>query len=248
MAHRVKHVVLLQEDVGDGFVGETWRRWTFDVPDPPTEPAVCSVIRKRGERVSVERYGTDDPDIRRRVDDLVRRVKTGWKFASGPSGRAKRRHPKSEKIETFAFDLRFALTGSPPPKFEPGARTWEQKHPIRPEPSIWHRLMQAHEPQAEDDREALLDGIGDDLASNFPALALRRRYLRPYVRELLGKRAGVGGDADRLAFDSPEALVVAVTSMKFRCSEKTVRRAWKGVGNIFSARRTPLRSHRPTRS
>jgi hypothetical protein len=269
--HRVQHVVYLREGPDAGFVGWSRRAWTFKTAAPPAEPVVASVIRAWGDDVRVLEYGSEDPDVRRRVDEVVRRIKGGWRFASGPTGQIEKQHPKTEKIREFVFGLLFILTGNPPPKFFPGSSsrppTWEQPGaatlserrtspggrylkaewmPIPLGQSQWERLYAAHDPVLEDDRDKRLDEITDALATSYPPLVARAPARnRKRLREIIGKRSGVRGDATRFAFESAEALVITITAETFNCSEKTVRRAAAHLLKSFS---TPPATPHPPRS
>lgn len=235
----ILHVLHVRDGPPAGFVELRRRVWKVRVDTPPVLSRIDTHISVWGDAISVVTYGTEDPEIRRRVDDLVRKIRGGWRPATGAAGQSGKLHKKRAVIRQVLRDLIFALTGSPPPVlvgpgvwFTPRRLKNNQNKSIRRVPrfSVWDQLLEAHDPDvAEDYREKCFDEIADVLASNYPPLVARapaRRRKR--LRECLGKPAGDRDreldKASRFAFQNPKSLAVAIVALMFRCSTKTVLR------------------------
>jgi len=212
-------------------------------------------------------YGSADGEIIRRVDDLVRKLRAGWFPATGATGQVKKQHQKRAVIRQVLRDLIFALTGSPPPVMVDSSR-WFMPELEKQSKRISARaqLKAAHHPAAKARRKETLGQITDALVMAYPPLLARgddiqtalassdprdfirrsvrrrNRLRRNQLRRILGKRVG-DQDATRFAFKTPESLAVALCTLMFRCSQKTVRRSCADLltkkANVISPAGTP---------
>jgi len=132
--HQAKHTVVVHVAAPDGFVDLRLVKWTIRVAAPPARREIISSIRlaprppkfkkradlrewqAQSDSASVLDYRSDDPNVKRRVDALVRKLRAGWLPATtGATGQTRKQHKQRALIQEVLQHLLMVLTETPPP-------------------------------------------------------------------------------------------------------------------------------------
>jgi len=228
----MKHVVIHQDWHGrSGSFHECYRVWTLK---GGTQNLIVSLIITGSEPAVY--YGTDDPEIRHRVDRLKKqRIDRGEHFASGPlfSG-VPRIGPRAERVRTedliIVGRLHSALASEPrdvvlPEETSATGESVRQYQSVPGSKARWSDYLAAHHEKSSHARQKRLDDLLDEIMTFcWPCSPGVQRKRREQFRVILNRRRRTRGQGERAYYASPESLAMAMGAETLNVSVRNIKR------------------------